>query len=156
MPIWCNEEILLVYFQLYTFRAHKPIVRSIRCCSIWFSGPSMWMDGGLESRCVGRVYGADGAVLLSRTAPSAPYTWWWAYVPETCRAKNTSIKLPRCIKLAFHIISVPFLLCSMLSPYCFRALQTGCSYVFHIIFTTSKDSLQKLHKTYRSCKAHEV
>jgi len=29
------------------------------------------MGGGLESRCVGRVYGADGAV---RTAPSAPYT----------------------------------------------------------------------------------
>jgi len=25
-------------------------------------------------------------------------------VSETCRAKNTSIKLPCCIKLAFHII----------------------------------------------------
>ena len=31
-------------------------------CSIWFSAPSFWMGGGLESRCVGRVYGADGAV----------------------------------------------------------------------------------------------
>jgi len=30
------------------------------------------MGGGLESSCVGRVFGADGAV--SRTAPSAPYT----------------------------------------------------------------------------------
>jgi len=30
-------------------------------CSIWFSVPSFWMGGGLESRCVGRVYGADGA-----------------------------------------------------------------------------------------------
>ena len=30
-------------------------------CSIWFSAPSFWMGGGLESRCVGRVYGADGA-----------------------------------------------------------------------------------------------
>jgi len=29
-----------------------------------------WMGGGLESRCVGRVYGADGAV--HGTAPSAP------------------------------------------------------------------------------------
>ena len=38
-------------------------------CSIWFSAPRFWMGGGLESRCVGRVYGADGA-----TAPSAPYT----------------------------------------------------------------------------------
>jgi len=31
-------------------------------CSIWFSAPSFWMGGGLESRCVSRVYGADGAV----------------------------------------------------------------------------------------------
>ena len=31
--------------------------------SIWFSAPSFWIGGGLESRCVGRVYGADGAVL---------------------------------------------------------------------------------------------
>ena len=31
-------------------------------CSIWFSVPSFWMGGGLESRCVDRVYGADGAV----------------------------------------------------------------------------------------------
>jgi hypothetical protein len=30
-------------------------------CSIWFSTPSFWMGGGLESRCVGRVYGAGGA-----------------------------------------------------------------------------------------------
>jgi len=29
----------------------------------------------------------------------------WAYVRETCRAKNISIKLPCCIKLAFNIIS---------------------------------------------------
>ena len=31
-------------------------------CSISFSAPSFRMGGGLESRCVGRVYGADGAV----------------------------------------------------------------------------------------------
>jgi hypothetical protein len=31
-------------------------------CSIWFSAPSFWTGGGLESRFVGRVYGADGAV----------------------------------------------------------------------------------------------
>jgi len=31
-------------------------------CSVWFSAPSFWMGGGLESRCVGGVYGADGAV----------------------------------------------------------------------------------------------
>ena len=31
-------------------------------CSIWLSAPSFWMGGGLESRCVGRVCGADVAV----------------------------------------------------------------------------------------------
>jgi len=39
-------------------------------CSVWFSGPSFWMGGGLESRFVGRVYSADGAVR--RTAPPQP------------------------------------------------------------------------------------
>jgi len=32
--------------------------------SIWFSAPSFWMGGGLENRCIGRVYGADGTVQL--------------------------------------------------------------------------------------------
>ena len=36
-------------------------------CSVWFSALSFWMGDGLESRRVGRVYGAD-------EAPSAPYT----------------------------------------------------------------------------------
>ena len=30
--------------------------------SRWFSAPILWIGGGLESRCVGRVCGADGAV----------------------------------------------------------------------------------------------
>ena len=30
-------------------------------CSVWFSAPSFWKGGGLESRCVGRVCGADVA-----------------------------------------------------------------------------------------------
>jgi len=33
-------------------------------CSIWLSALSFSMGGGLESRCIGRVYGADGAVRL--------------------------------------------------------------------------------------------
>jgi len=32
-------------------------------------------------------------------------SWWCTYVPETYRTKNTSIKLPCCIKLAFQVIS---------------------------------------------------
>ena len=101
------------------------------CCSIWFSAPSLWMGGGIESRCLGRVYGAYGAlrrhnirtvhttyaaVLKTTTHPKTRCrnhmlqlnihcSWWWAYVPETCRAKNTLIKLPCCIKLAFQVIS---------------------------------------------------
>ena len=41
-------------------------------CSIWFSAPSFWMGDGLESRCVGLAYGANGAVRL--TATSTPHT----------------------------------------------------------------------------------
>jgi len=41
-------------------------------CSIRFSAPSSWMGGGLESRCVGRVCGADGAVKLALTFVSRP------------------------------------------------------------------------------------
>ena len=48
-----------------TYAHHQE--RQMLSCSIWFSTPSFWMGGGLESRCVGRVYGADGA-------PSKPYT----------------------------------------------------------------------------------
>ena len=155
--------------------------------SIWFSAPSFWMSGGLESRCVGRAYGAEpqfGSLRHTPTlhrwvSPQNPLnnlikpnedrlratafrrpnwftvisysalktqgadvavrhphrthdlrsgsqdhhpsknsvqkticlqlnvwcSWWWAYVPETCRVKNTLIKLPCCIKLAFQIIS---------------------------------------------------
>jgi len=29
-------------------------------CSVWFAAPSFWMSGGLENRCLGHVYGADG------------------------------------------------------------------------------------------------
>jgi len=29
-------------------------------CSVWLFAPSFWMGGGFDSRCVGRVYGADG------------------------------------------------------------------------------------------------
>jgi len=33
-------------------------------CSVWFS--EFWMGSGLESRCVGRVCSANGAVRVAR------------------------------------------------------------------------------------------
>ena len=101
-------------------------------CSIRFSAPSFWKGGGLESRFVGRVQ--CRCCHASRIAASAPHTWsrqwlsrpppfqilgaenhmlqlniecswWWAYAPETCQAKNTLIKLPCCINLAFQVIT---------------------------------------------------
>ena len=48
-------------------------------CSIWFSAPSFWIGGILESRCVGRVCGADGA---SRHHPHS--------VQKTIRCNSTS------------------------------------------------------------------
>jgi len=41
-------------------------------CSIWFSAPSFWMGGGLESRCVGRVYGAVGDDIHSGSQDHHP------------------------------------------------------------------------------------
>jgi hypothetical protein len=39
-------------------------------CSIWFSAPSFWMGGGLESRCVGRdLHRTHGPQRLSRPPP---------------------------------------------------------------------------------------
>jgi len=55
-------------------------------CSIRFSAPSLWMRGGLESRCVGRVYGADGAV---RTIHSN-----YAAAPRTTTHPQTRCRKP--------------------------------------------------------------
>jgi len=41
-------------------------------CSIWFFAQSFWMGDGLESRCVGRVDGADGAVHHQHSTSNAP------------------------------------------------------------------------------------
>jgi len=53
-------------------------------CSIWFSATSFWMGGGFESRCVGRVYGADGAVRLARHHPHRTY-----HSPGACTIEVT-------------------------------------------------------------------
>jgi len=50
------------------------------------------MGGGLESRCVGRVYGANGAVR--RTAPSATLKFPWI-----------NLEYINKITLAFQVIS---------------------------------------------------
>ena len=53
-------DIFLAPHGLGTCTLHQE--RQMLSCSIWFSAPSFWMGGGLESRCVGRVCGADVAV----------------------------------------------------------------------------------------------
>ena len=37
-------------------------------CSIWYSAPGLWIGGDLESRCIGRLYGADSAVRVASNA----------------------------------------------------------------------------------------
>jgi len=52
-------------------------------CSIRFSAPSLWMGGGLESRCLGRVYDADDAVRLVAS------NWHFTlFHEEDARSKN--------------------------------------------------------------------
>ena len=59
-------------------------------CSIQFSAPSFWMGGGLESRCVGRVCGADVAAAL-HTRP----TQWFSRPPpiQKLGAENHMLQL---------------------------------------------------------------
>ena len=54
--------VFLARHVLGTYNHHQE--HEMLSCNIWFSAPSFWMCGGLESRCVGRVYGADGAMRL--------------------------------------------------------------------------------------------
>jgi len=49
--------------------------------SIRFSAPSIWMGGGLDSRCLVRVYGA-GMVPCDCTAPSGV---------DDCETENSCI-----------------------------------------------------------------
>jgi len=60
-------------------------------CNIWFSAPSFWMGGGLESRCVGRVYGADGAVRCAGCAPDG-------------HLKSVTILRTRCCIIQFDLL----------------------------------------------------
>ena len=61
-------------------------------CSIRFCAPSFWMGGGLNSRCVGRVYDADGArpssgaldVELQHMVFCAPSFWMGGGLDSRC------------------------------------------------------------------------
>jgi len=76
-------------------------------CSIWFSAPSFWMRGGLESHCVGRVYGADGAVLGSSVAiPTevpVPHTQTDIYISSSSVICQTTGPKPLA-KRTLHIV----------------------------------------------------
>ena len=48
--------------------AHHQAHLMLSCC-IWFSAPSFWMSGGLESRCVGRV--SHGTIRTAHTTFAA-------------------------------------------------------------------------------------
>jgi len=64
-----------------TYAHHQE--RWMLCCIIWFSAPSFWMGGGLESRCVGRVCGADGALQSQGTIRTVHTTYAAAHRTTT-------------------------------------------------------------------------
>jgi len=94
------------------FRVHTSIIRSIRCWVAAYGflhrvfGWVVVLSAAAWVMCTVRmVHGTIRTVHMTHaTQLNILGSWWWAYVPETCRAKNTSIELPICIKLAFHII----------------------------------------------------
>ena len=111
------------------FRVHTPIIRSTGC---WVAACDFL------HRVFGWVVVLRPTQRLSRPPPiqklgaenhmlrlNIQCSWWWAYVPETCRAKNTSIKLLCCIKLAFHIIS--WVRCTVKQPSCCTLSEVYCT-----------------------------
>ena len=82
-------------------------------CSIWFSAPSFWMGGGLESHCVGRVYGADSVMRhhLHRThtthasalkTTSHTKTWKTVCCDSTSNAPDDGRMRPKHVELRIH------------------------------------------------------
>jgi len=68
-------------------------------CSIWLSAPSFWMCGGLESRCVGRVYGADGAVHHPHRTHDPRFT---NVTPHTYVCFTIILDIDRCLNSTFR------------------------------------------------------
>ena len=69
-------------------------------CSIRFSAPSFWMGGGLESRCVGRVYGADGVVQDNH--PSKNSVQKTICCNSTSNAPDDGRIYPKYVELRIH------------------------------------------------------
>jgi len=94
--------------------------------NIWFSAPSFWMGGGLESRCIGCVYGADGAVHGTIRTVHTTYA---------AALKTTTHPKARCRKP--YAATQPLML-----------LMMGiCFYVFLIIFAVINGYSPKQHTT---------
>ena len=85
-------DVFLAWYVSGTYAHHQE--HYMLSCSIWFSAPSFWMNGGcLESCCVGCVYGADGAVHGTiRTV----HTTYAAVLKTTIHPKNSVQKTIRC------------------------------------------------------------
>ena len=66
-------DVLLAQHVSGTYAHHQE--HQMLSCSIRISTPSFWMGGGLDSRCVGSVYGADGAVARQGTIRTAHTTY---------------------------------------------------------------------------------
>ena len=72
-------------------------------CSIWFSASSFWMGGGLESYCVGRVYGADGAVGL-HVARHHPHRTHNCQLSRIATAELQNIKSQKSEALIYAVV----------------------------------------------------
>jgi len=68
--------------------------------SIRFSAPSFWMGGGLESRCVCRVYGADGVVQDNH--PSKNSVQKTICCNSTSNAPDDGRIYPKYVELRIH------------------------------------------------------
>ena len=71
-------------------------------CSIWFSAPSFLMGGGLESRCVSRVYGADGAVRPHCTIRTVHTTYAATFNFQDHHPSTNSVQKTICFNSTYN------------------------------------------------------
>jgi len=67
-------------------------------CSTWFSAPSFWIGGGLESRCRGRV----NAAALETTTQSKNSVQKTIYCNSTSNAPDDGRMYPKHVELRIH------------------------------------------------------
>ena len=129
-------DIFLARHVSGTYAHHQEL--QMLSCSIWFPAPSFWMGGGLESHCVGWVYGADGDVRLThgtiRTVEASWDVMAHTQKPDFVFQRNRRVHLSQRLLAAEVRASAVVILDTPCSEVVRRVLATHCIRQFPLHF----------------------